>query len=217
MTEATTVPQWSAAGSWFDVCKCTIPCPCSFAQAPTYGDCDGVLVWHIREGSYGDVRLDGLNVVMLGSFVGNVWANEHSDAYAAVFIDERADERQRAALQMIFGGQAGGWPGQFAEMFGPEMIGMEFAPIRVTVDDDLATWKAEVPGRVTAQAEALTGPTTPEGARVEVRNLPGSETGPGQLATWGRTLANRVDAYGFTWDWEGRSSKHITFDWSGPR
>lgn len=216
MTE-TTIPQWRVAGSWFDVCKCAIPCPCSFAQPPTYGDCDGVLVWHIRDGSYGNVRLDGLNVVMLGSFVGNVWANEHSDAYAAVFIDENADERQREALEMVFGGQAGGWPAEFAEMFGPEMRGMEYAPVRVTVDDDLATWKAEVPGRVTAQAEALTGPTTPEGARVEVRNLPGSETGPGQVATWGRTLANRVDAYGFTWDWGGRSSKHITFDWSGPR
>lgn len=217
MTETTTVPQWHVAGSWFDVCKCTIPCPCSFAQAPTYGDCDGVLAWHIREGNYGDVRLDGLNVLMLGSFVGNVWANEHSDAYAAVFIDENADERQREALETVFGGQAGGWPGEFVEMFRPEMRGMEYGPVRVTVDDDLATWKAEVPGRVTAQAEALTGPTTPEGARVEVHNLPGSETGPGQVATWGRTLANRVDAYGFTWDWGGRSSKHITFDWSGPR
>jgi hypothetical protein len=25
-----------------------------------------------------------------------------------------------------------------------------------------------------------------------------------------------VDAFGFRWEWAGRSSKHIPFDWSGP-
>lgn len=215
MTETTAVPHWHVAGDWFDVCKCAIPCPCTYAQPPTYGDCDGVLAWHVREGRYGDVPLDGLNVVMLGSFVGNAWG-EHSDAYAAVFMDERADDSQREALGKIFGGEAGGWPAQFVEMFGPEMRGLEYSPITISVDDDLATWNAEVPGRVVASAEAITGPTAPEGARVQTVNPPGSETGPGQVATWGRALANRTDAFGFAWDWEGRSSKHIPFDWSGP-
>ena len=30
-------------------------------------------------------------------------------------IDEQADETQRGALQMIFGGQVGGFPAEFAE------------------------------------------------------------------------------------------------------
>jgi len=219
MTETTKetaiVPKWHVAGDWFDTCKCNIPCPCSFAQLPTYGDCDGVLAWHIREGGYGDVVLDGLNVLMLGSFTGNVWA-EHSDSYGAVFVDERADDTQREALQMIFGGQAGSWPAEMVAMFGPEMRGMEFAPIEIKVDEDLASWSATVPGRVEARAEALTGPTTPDGARVQTTNLPGSETGPGQLATWGRATVDRADAFGFKWSRQGQSSKHITFDWAGP-
>ncbi|MFI8994207.1 DUF1326 domain-containing protein [Streptomyces sp. NPDC053542] len=216
MTEqVTTDTRWHLAGDWFDVCKCAIPCPCTFAQPPTYGDCEGVLAWHIREGNFGDVRLDDLNVLMLGSFTGNAWAREHTDAYAAVFFDERADDRQRAALQSIFGGEAGGWPAEFGEMFGPEMRGMEFAPIRIEVDEDLAAWRAEVPGRVSARAEALSGPTTPDGARVQVLNAPGSEVGPGQVATWGRATTDRADAYGFSWDRSGKSSKHFPFDWSG--
>jgi hypothetical protein len=81
---------------------------------------------------------------------------------------------------------------------------------------DLGGWKATVPGRVEAGATALTGPTTPEGARVQTTNLPGSETGPGQVATWGRSTVDRADAFGFNWSREGQSSKHITFDWSGP-
>jgi hypothetical protein len=35
-----------------------------------------------------------------------------------LFIDERADERQHEALQMIFGGQAGAWPADFAKGVG---------------------------------------------------------------------------------------------------
>jgi hypothetical protein len=41
------VPGWKDSGDWFDVCKCSIPCPVHFAQAPTYGDCSGVLAYHI--------------------------------------------------------------------------------------------------------------------------------------------------------------------------
>jgi hypothetical protein len=202
------VPQWHVAGDWFDVCKCTIPCPCTFAQAPSEGDCEGVLAWHVREGAYGDVRLDGLNVVGVGAFEGNIWAGE-TKVTVGIYIDERADERQREALQMIFGGQAGGWPGEFAKLIG-EVRGIETAPIEFEIADDLAYWRARVPGKVDARAEALTGPTTPEGQRVQVHNAPGAEVGPGQVATWGAATANR------TWDWAGRSSKHFPFDWSGP-
>jgi hypothetical protein len=142
---ASDVPQWHAAGDWFDVCRCDIPCPCEFAQPPTDNWCQGVLTWHIREGHYGDVTLDGLNLVALGYFEGNIWAGEAAVALG-LFIDERADERQREALQMIFGGQVGGWPAQFAELVG-EMRGVEFVPIEVEVADDLAYWRAEIPGR----------------------------------------------------------------------
>ena len=69
MTTATAT-QWHLRGQWFDARRCAIPCPCSFAQPPTYGDCDGILLWHVAEGSYGDTRLDGLNVAMLASFTG---------------------------------------------------------------------------------------------------------------------------------------------------
>ena len=41
----------------------------------------------------GNVRLDGLNVAMLGSFRGNVW-DKASDFKDAIFMDERADEPQ---------------------------------------------------------------------------------------------------------------------------
>ncbi len=209
------IPAWHAQGDWFDVCRCNVPCPCSWAEPPDDDYCEGVLVWHIREGRYGDVQLDGLNVVGLGSFKGNVWAGTHSEPKMAVLLDQRADEGQREALQMIFGGQAGGWPAQFVEIFGPEMVGLELAPIKVEIADDLSSWRAEVPGRVRAEANALSGPTS-EGKPPRMENLPGSETGPGQVGTQGKATADHVDAFVFKWSRAGKSSKHISFDWSGP-
>jgi hypothetical protein len=47
-------------------------------------------------------------------------------------------------------------------------------------------------------------------------NWYGSETGPGAVATCGKATSDDVDAMGFKWEWNGRSSKHIPFDWSGP-
>src|SRR3712207_103926 len=173
---ASDVPQWHVAGDWFDVCRCDLPCPCEFAQAPTDNWCEGVMAYHVREGNYGDVRLDGLSLIALAAFEGNAWAGE-AEVSLGLFIDERADQRQREALQMIFGGQAGGWQAEFAELIG-EMRGVEFVPIEFEVADDLAYWRATIPGRVEAASQALTGPNTPQGQRGSLHNPPRSEGGP---------------------------------------
>jgi hypothetical protein len=207
------IPKWQMEGDWFDVCKCNIPCPCEFAQPPTFGNCDGILVWHVRTGTYGNVALDGLNVLALAYFEGNIWAG--AKATMAIFIDERANEQQREALQSIFGGQAGGWPGQFAQNIA-EVRGIDYAPIEFDLAGDLSTWRAAIRGKVEAKAEALTGPTTPPGRRVQLLNPPGSEVGPGGIATWGVAKVDRADAFGFKWNRSGQSSKHIPFSWSGP-
>ena len=99
------IPKWTVSGDWFDVCKCKIPCPCTFTQD---GDCAGILAWHIQKGQYSRVSLDGLSVLGIGSFTGNFWTGQVKDAVMGFFIDERANEQQREALQMIFSGKVGG-------------------------------------------------------------------------------------------------------------
>lgn len=214
----TQVPEWHVEGDWFDVCKCNIPCPCEFAQPPSDGTCQGVLAWHFRAGHYGDVRLDGLSLVAIGYFEGgNLWGGEAKGIQFGFFIDGRADERQRQAMLTIVGGQAGGVPSELAAIWGqPEVLVIEAAPIEFEVAGDLSHWRAEIRGKVLASAEALGGPTPPAGQRVQTLNPPRSEVGPGGIATWGRATADRVDAFGFKFEWDGRSSKLIPFSWSGP-
>ena len=210
------IPKWRLSGDWFDVCSCDIPCPCEFAQPPTNDRCFGVLAYHIRDGNYGEVALANLNLILLGTFGGNLWTGNARDLRMGLFVDARADDRQRDALGMIFSGQAGGFPAWLNGVTGPaQMIGMEIAPIDFELAPDLSRWRAEIAGKVSAAAEALGGPTTPKGKLVQTLNPPGSETG-GAVATWGATTANRVDAMGLKWSVTGKSSKHIPFDWSGP-
>jgi hypothetical protein len=97
---------------------------------------------------------------------------------------------------MIFGGKAGGFMAEFAKIIG-EVRGLEFAPIKFEVADDLSHWSAEIPGKILAKAEALTGPMTPTGKRIQTIDAPGSKVGPGMIATWGTAVADEVNAMGF--------------------
>jgi hypothetical protein len=75
--------------------------------------------------------------------------------------------------------------------------GLECVPMPCTVAADLARWRAAIAGTVVAAAAALSGPTTPPGARVPLLNPPESDVGPGQVCTWGKATAHLVDAHGF--------------------
>ena len=224
------IPEWRLAGDWFDICSCSIPCPCEFAQAKELPDADYPLVlntgrllehWHTgtmtRRAAALDALAPGPFVEVHPADLARMRISDGSEAKPRMgfFVDDRADERQRAALQTIFGGKAGGWPAGFAALLA-EMRGFEFVPITIEVAGDLAHWRAEIPGRVVGRAEALTGPTTPPGKRVQLVNPPGSEVGPGGVATWGRSVEIRSSGFGFTHTGQNWSSKHIPFDWSGP-
>lgn len=213
MTSATPKVDWHLVGDWFDICSCKLPCPCSFAQEPTHGDCLFTLVWHVREGHFGEVNLAGLNVVSLGEFTGNMWVEDPNAKMKLMFyIDAAADPDQREALERIFTGREGGWPAQFASLI-QELRGIESAPIEFDAAEDLRYWRAEIPGKVDLQVAALTGPTSDPDRRVTTANAPGAEVGPGQFATWG--VVERDYARGFDWsrEYRGGSSKHFAFDW----
>jgi hypothetical protein len=215
----TAVPTWSIKGDWFDVCSCNIACPCEFAQAPTDNKCQGVLAYRINEGTFGDTDMAGLNVVGIIRFEGDLWAGE-TKCTVGLLVDDRANEAQLQAIQAIWGGAGGGWPGAFAQMIG-DFRGVEVVPIRMEVAEDLSTWSVEASGKVTASAVALTGPTADPNKRVQLLNPPGSEVGPGEnlVATWGvgQMAQSDPNLFGdFKLDKIKTSSKHIPFSWSGP-
>src|SRR5215470_793684 len=102
--------NWRIEGEYFESCNCDLLCPCllSHAQArPTQGHCDVVLATHIATGSYGNVDLSGLNAVQALTTPGEM---SKGGGTLAVYVDIRANDEQRAALESIFSGDAGGPP-----------------------------------------------------------------------------------------------------------
>jgi len=207
--------QWQIKGDFIDFCKCRVPCPCSWGRPPDEDDCQGVIAYRIREGNYGDVKLDGLIVAGILEFEGNIW-DDDVRMDMGMIVDERADEAQREAIQTVFGGQVGSWPQMFAENMLGNMLGMEFAPIELEIADDSSSWTLTVPGRITGSAEVLIGPTTRPGEKhAHVINIPGAEPGPNNgPTTYGIATASEADGFGLKFDWAGRSAKHIPFEWS---
>ena len=202
--------QWHMKGDWWDLCNCAIGCPCVFGSEPTLGYCEGVMGWVIREGSYGDVSLDGVGVAMVIHFEGSVFKKNREFGF---LIDERANPEQREALQTIFTGKAGGAFAAWADLT-ISVDGIEFVPMNISLDDE--EWRVEVPGLI----EGLGGPhrkfMVPENDTCRIYNAPRPEVTPGFI-TLGRALRNVVTgAFGRNWDWSERSAKWIPFDMRGP-
>lgn len=102
--------SWELAGSYFEVCNCDAICPCRqqggrSGGRSTYGVCDFGLSWAITDGHMGDIDLARLTVVLAGSFYDD---EPRSPWRVVLYVDERADPRQHAALADIFLGRAGG-------------------------------------------------------------------------------------------------------------
>ena len=90
---------WSLAGTYFEACNCTVPCPCIFKSPPTDGTCTVMIGWHIERGRFGDIALDGLNIIHMvdvpGLMVDGGWR-------LARYVDDRGDAAQADALEIPF-------------------------------------------------------------------------------------------------------------------
>ena len=113
--------KWSLAGDYFETCNCNVLCPCLISTSPpmtarpTEGDCHVALFFHVDRGSYGAVKLDGLNLVVCASSDGPMGQGNWT---GATYVDERADDGQMEALGAIFSGATGGPMAAFAPLFG---------------------------------------------------------------------------------------------------
>ncbi len=90
-TGAAAKDGWAIRGQLSETCTCTVPCTCNFGQGPSpHSYCHPFYSYDIREGRYGDVSLNGLHFGAADLQNGQT-----------IFIDERADAKQREALRII--------------------------------------------------------------------------------------------------------------------
>lgn len=124
--------KWWWKADYVETCNCAHCCPCNTTMLPTHGSCHGIDAYRIRQGAADGVALDGLHVALAFSWPGPI---HRGHGKAIVYIDERADAKQRAALEKIATGEAG--PGGPFEIFRstfdarPEVV---FGPVHFSVN-----------------------------------------------------------------------------------
>jgi len=102
------VEEWSIAGDYVEACNCDVTCQCVWLEAPDDDACTISFAWQIESGRYGDVDLNGLHAAMLIRSEEGVMFDPDVAWKMVVIVDEAADDDQRAALEGILLGRAGG-------------------------------------------------------------------------------------------------------------
>ncbi len=122
---------WKISGLYFEACNCESVCPCYSARPPTYGYCEGNCAWHIQQGQFSELSLDGLNVIMVQRCDGFMRETKWQCWF---YLDDRATAEQFEALKRIFTLTDGG---HLARIFGTlwEVQSVERAKIELKLDD----------------------------------------------------------------------------------
>lgn len=197
---------WTLKGQVVIACNCDYGCPCNFNARPTKGKCEGGWTWHVEEGNYDGVALDGLNFSV---YVDWPRAIHDGDGEAVILVDERADDAQREAIATLVGGGVGGpwgvlgwtWPTVHGPV--PVKYDAEFAGLdtRLRAGDVVELELAPIRNPVTG-AESRPGVVLPQGIIVKQAELGASST----FAVHD----------GISYDHSGQYTAIGSFEYSGP-
>src|ERR1700681_4591723 len=94
---------WRISGELEEACSCDAACPCWWDSKPTKMTCGGGETLFIEKGNFGDVRLDGLAIGLIGqSPAGKTMMESFGNwNFAYLYVDEKANAGQRKALEQI--------------------------------------------------------------------------------------------------------------------
>lgn len=183
---------WSIEGAWFKNCNCDPGCPCDFNQAPTTGNCEGIIGMRIDKGHFGDVSLDGLKFAGAAYWPGRI---DEGDGHILPVIDESADEAQRNAILTILSGQAGGTIFEIFSAVCPHVREPVFVPIEFEFDIDARRGRMKAGDVIETEVETLKSIGSDEPYRILVQ-IPGGFEYTGSDSNAETALAQRVKSAG---------------------
>ena len=149
-----------------------------------------LLAWHIDQGRFGQIDLDGLNTVLAVHSPGHMMEVK---CKVALYVDERANQNQLEALTQIFSGQAGGHLAGLAPLIG-EVLGVKAAPIEYRSEGKRRSLRL---GDVAdAEIDGLPGQ---DGGDVTIGNHPFTAV-PGFPAVVAKSKQMKFSDYGLKWE-----------------
>jgi hypothetical protein len=184
--------EWKISGDYFEACSCDSVCPCptsGMAARPTRGHCDAGLVFHVERGTYGTIKLDGLNFAVLlhtpGPMIAGNWT-------VGLIVDEKATAPQREALTAIASGQSGGPMAAVGSLVGT-FAGVEFKPIHI--ERDGLQRSVAIPGLLDLAVEGIPGANQNEPVYFDNVAHPAAS----RLAL-AKASRSHMHAFGINWD-----------------
>lgn len=102
---AATNTRWNFEADYIQSCNCDHGCPCNFNALPTHGNCEALVAWQVKKGTFGGTKLDGVK------FAWALWwpgAIHHGGGTSRLYIDAAATPEQVQAIEAIVSGKHGG-------------------------------------------------------------------------------------------------------------
>lgn len=202
------IEPWRLKGELTLSCNCTVFCPCVLSlgkHPPTEGYCQTWGGVRIDQGHYGATDLAGLNLGLVIEIPGLMSRGRWT---AGVYLDDRADAAQEAALTRIMTGQARGTTHILSILVG-EFLGVFRDEVRYEADGPLRRFKVGkvIDGEVAAIPGAEAGkPTVIENSQYWIS----------PTVVVAQAVKSRFRAFGRNWDFKGRSAEICPLDWRGP-
>jgi hypothetical protein len=195
------VTPWEIKGRELVNCTCEYGCNCQFNALPDKGHCHAVAGIQIDQGHYGKTKLDGLRIAAIFKWPGAI---HEGNCEAIAFVDENADEEQRAALLKIMTGQD---TDPFATMFAvyastvSKMNTPVFTKIDLELDIDGRRGRIFVKDYIETKGEPIRNKTTGTESRAQIVLPEGfeytvAEIGSASSKTRGPVQVEMKDTYG---------------------
>jgi len=149
-----------------------------------------LLAWHIDQGQFGEINLNGFNTVLAACCPGHMLQTKWR---VALYVDEKANQAQQDALTQIFSGQAGGHLANLAPLIG-EVMGVKAAAIEYRSEGKRRSLR--LGDFADAEIEGLPGQG---GVDVTIANHPFTAV-PGFPAVVAKSKRMRFSDYGLKWE-----------------
>ena len=201
-----TLAGWELKGDYFEACNCEAACPCVFLGPPTTGECTVLVAWHINQGHLDGENLNGLNVALAAHSPGHMARVKWN---AALYLDAKGSEAQRAALTKIFGGQAGGHPAVLGSFIG-KVLGVKAVGFNYSAAGKKRSLK--IPNIAEAEIEAIQGQG---GADVTISGNP-LAVAPGESSVVSRSKKLSYHDHGMSWEVTEKNGFYSPFAYQGP-
>jgi hypothetical protein len=150
--------HWMILGKEFSNCNCAYGCPCQFNSPSTHGFCEAIAHVLIEKGHFNDIKLDGLKFTGIFKWPGEIASG---NGQSQLIIDERADKRQREAIEKIATGQSTAPGATHFYVFNSvvsKRLDTIYAPIEMKIDINARRAHITINGLVESEGSPLISP-----------------------------------------------------------